>query len=75
MSRELERRLTLLERAVSPDGIKYTVSDRPPEDGEAGHTPVVPITEAEWLKIYGEVETDQLEVVGHSCLGARERCD
>ncbi|AZO79623.1 MULTISPECIES: hypothetical protein [unclassified Bosea (in: a-proteobacteria)] len=60
MSRELERRLTALERATSPDRVRYIVSDRPLSDeewqatkcnGEYSETDAISqvLTEAEWV--------------------------
>ena len=75
MSRELERRLAALERATSSDRTRFIVSDSPPEDGNDDHGRAAPMTEAEWLQIYGKVEAGPLQGADHSGFRTRERRD
>lgn len=75
MSRELERRVAALERATSSNRTQFIVSDSLPEDGNDDRGRVAPMTEAEWLQIYGKVEAGPLQGADHSGLGTRERRD
>jgi hypothetical protein len=75
MSRELERRLIALERATSSDRTRFIVSDRLPEDGNDDQGRAAPITEAEWIQIYGKIEAGPLQGGDHSGLGTGKRRD
>lgn len=58
MSREIARRLAALERGRWDGGVRYTVSDRPPEDDDDREFPAdgsdtsPPMSEAEWVARY-----------------------